>query len=152
MLPISRVKFPPLPGMMPKHPGIYIAVGPNRRVLYVGKAADLASRWCAGGVHHHQYLALRRASCQELRYLKTWNGVFRLAVLANAEAEQIARYQPPLNARKEKGNAVGAFVSSTIDAAKIGSVLVLLIGGLAVLYAQKQTPGAPPAVAKSAAF
>lgn len=86
---------------LPRQPGLYfVYAGSNpftRRLLYVGKAENLRKRHAS-----HEKASLFKANGAthlEYRPVSLWR-------LKHEEAIAIRRYNPPLNKRKEKPNAL----------------------------------------------
>lgn len=78
---------------LPKCPSVYFAIDSRNRVLYVGKAINLLSRW----KNHHRQEQLNRINRKnkiKIAWLYCSND---LALLANTETYFIEFYQPLLN-------------------------------------------------------
>lgn len=79
--------------ILPECPAIYFAVDSKNRVLYVGKAINLLTRW----KNHHRQEQLNRINRKnkiKIAWLQCSNN---LTLLANTETYFIEFYQPLLN-------------------------------------------------------
>ena len=78
---------------LPRKSGVYYAIARSGKVLYIGMAVNLHSRWNAKGTHqHHELEALRSVGGVRLRYRLVPEHRIRLV-----EALEIKRFDPPQN-------------------------------------------------------
>lgn len=83
----------PQRNILPECPAIYFAVDSKNRVLYVGKAINLLTRW----KNHHRQEQLNRINRKNKIKIAWLHCSNDLASLANTEAYFIEFYQPLLN-------------------------------------------------------
>ncbi|HEX4013945.1 MAG TPA: excinuclease ABC subunit UvrC [Candidatus Cybelea sp.] len=79
-------------------PGVYLMVGPDDEILYIGKAVSLRNRvrsYFQEGAAHHVRISAMAARVVDVRTIVVTNEIEALIL----EANLIKRYQPPFNVR-----------------------------------------------------
>lgn len=84
---------------LPQVPAVYFVVRPDRRVMYIGKAANLRNRWSTANQYHK---VLFEAWCGDC-YIK-WVDMTgaSIAEIAEREISEIAKHQPPWNSQHNR--------------------------------------------------
>ena len=86
------------PQQIPDAPGVYLMVGKDNEILYIGKAVSLRSRvrsYFQDGAVHHPRTAAMVEKVADVRTIVVTNEVEALIL----EANLIKRHQPPFNVR-----------------------------------------------------
>jgi len=75
--------------MLPKSPGIYLAVAENKTVLYIGQSINVCIRW----QQHHRFHELSKFGNVRI----AWVNVSDPSLLLGIEKALIRHFKPPLN-------------------------------------------------------
>ena len=95
---------------LPTNPGVYYLIQwfRPRKILYIGKADNLRSRWSGKG-HHHLERAMKKPGIR-IHYRTTWTkGQAR-----ELEAIEQQKYNPPWNDRVESLSIFSGFIREVV--------------------------------------
>lgn len=84
---------------LPSEPCVYLAIGRDEQVLYVGKSENLKQRWR----NHQQYQVLSAMEEVKIAYIKA-----DTELLSSLESALIQWYKPPLNINGKEVRGIAA--------------------------------------------